>query len=213
MALFSTYADLKTAVADWLNRSDLTAKIPDFIRLAEVMFEREIRWRGMIAQDVVSAGVDEQFESLPSDYLELKSIWFNTNPVVRPQYCVPSVLEDWIASNPGAQGTPQQYTLLGDRIKFDRIATGAPVLYLETYVKVPYLNDSTQTSNALLAAAPDIYLYGTLMVAEPYLKNDPRLATWTALYQSHRDKLHLADKHAQAGPSPLVMRSKRPAFS
>ncbi len=34
MAL-TTYTELKTSIGDWLNRSDLTTAIPDFISLAE----------------------------------------------------------------------------------------------------------------------------------------------------------------------------------
>ena len=39
MAL-TTYTELKAAIADWLNRSDLTSQIPDFITLAEA----EMAW-------------------------------------------------------------------------------------------------------------------------------------------------------------------------
>ena len=42
MAL-ATYSDLKASIADFLNRDDLTAVIPDFIKLAEAQFKREIR--------------------------------------------------------------------------------------------------------------------------------------------------------------------------
>jgi len=41
----TTYSELKTAVADWLNRSDLTSAIPNFIALAEAQMSRQIRHR------------------------------------------------------------------------------------------------------------------------------------------------------------------------
>ena len=44
MAL-STYTELKASVADWLNRTDLTSVIPDFIALAEAQIERTLRTR------------------------------------------------------------------------------------------------------------------------------------------------------------------------
>lgn len=207
----TNYTELKASIASWLNRSDLTTVIPDLITLAEAQFRREIRFWGMIAQDVVSAGVDELYEALPGDWLELRAIWFETTPIVRPEYLTPAALETWRSNNQGAQGTPEHYTLVGNRIKFDRIPTGHPVLYLESYVALPALSGSN-ASNVLLDTNPDIYLWGALMMAEPYLKNDPRLATWTALYQSARDALHKADKRSQASPSPLLMRPARPAF-
>lgn len=211
--MITSYATLVSAIAGWLNRSDLTARIPEFIQLAEAMFDREIRYSGMIVQDVVDDGVDELYEDLPSDFLELVAIWFETNPVVHPKYRTPAVLEEIRSANAGAQGTPEFYTIVGNRIKFDRIPTGAPVMYLESYARFPKLNGSDPTSNALLDINPDIYLYGALMSAEPYLKNDPRLATWTALYQNARDALHRADKRGQQSPAPLVIQSTRPAFS
>lgn len=212
MALFATYADLKTSIANWLNRGDLTSRIPEFIRLAEAMFNRDIRWRGMAVEDVVTDGITAQYEDLPADVLELRAIWFATDPVVRPVYRTPAVLEDWIAANPGAQGTPAQYTILGSRIKFDRVPTGAPVLHMESLAQIPALSDS-QTSNALLEAHPDIYLNGSLMQAEPFLKNDERLPVWTALYQNAVQALHKADKRSQASPAPLIIQPRRGAFS
>ena len=41
----TNYTELKSSLADWLNRSDLTTVIPDFITLAESQFNREIRNR------------------------------------------------------------------------------------------------------------------------------------------------------------------------
>jgi hypothetical protein len=39
----STYAELQTAAGNWLNRADLTARLPEFIALAEAQFNRRIR--------------------------------------------------------------------------------------------------------------------------------------------------------------------------
>ena len=42
---FTTYTELKSVVADYLARTDLTAQIPDFITLAEVRLKRDLRIR------------------------------------------------------------------------------------------------------------------------------------------------------------------------
>ena len=44
MAL-ATYSDLKTSIANWLDRSDLTDVIPDFIALAETRHKRDFKIR------------------------------------------------------------------------------------------------------------------------------------------------------------------------
>jgi len=41
------YANFKTAIAEWADRTDLTARIPDFIALAEIRIGRDLRLRVM----------------------------------------------------------------------------------------------------------------------------------------------------------------------
>jgi hypothetical protein len=78
MAL-STYAQLQTSIGDWLNRSDLTATIPDFISLAEAQIERTLRTRQMIVR--ANASFDSQYGAVPADFLETKSLKLtSTNP-------------------------------------------------------------------------------------------------------------------------------------
>ena len=78
MAL-STYAQLQTSIGDWLNRSDLTATIPDFIALAEAQIERTLRTRQMIVRDTLTFSTE--YGSIPADFLETKSLKLtSTNP-------------------------------------------------------------------------------------------------------------------------------------
>jgi len=67
MAL-STYTELKASVADWLNRTDLTTIIPDFIALAEAQIERTLRTRQMIVR--TTASIDTEYSAVPADFLE-----------------------------------------------------------------------------------------------------------------------------------------------
>jgi hypothetical protein len=83
MAL-STYAELKSSVADWLNRSDLTTAIPDFISLAEAQMERKLRTRQMISR--ASATISTEYSALPDDFLEVKSLKLQTSPVTPLQF-------------------------------------------------------------------------------------------------------------------------------
>ena len=67
MAL-STYSALKTSIANWLNRSDLTSEISDdFIVLTEKDFNSKLRIRKMITSDS-SFTIDAETESLPTDF-------------------------------------------------------------------------------------------------------------------------------------------------
>jgi hypothetical protein len=290
------YVTLAQALERYLNRDSLTHEIPMFVQLAEAMFNREIRWRFMVAQDVIDDPglTDEVYENLPADYLELKSIRFNTVPRITPDYLTPRQLELYRQMNHGASGTPRHYTIEGNRILFDRVPSGSPELDISSYVKIPTIlpdpGAATSTTaltlgqtgthvlttqphpahdiaaasrirlsnaadlsqymegavdfytaaatnnlqvvidtvlggtssvsswiitpvgsgtNLLLTEHPDIYVFGSLMQAETFLKNDPRLATWTALYQNAKDRLHEADRRAERSPGPLTVRSRR----
>lgn len=65
MAL-TTYTALKASVADWLNRTDLTAAIPDFISLAEAQMERTLRTRQMIVR--ANASFNAEYGTTPADF-------------------------------------------------------------------------------------------------------------------------------------------------
>ncbi len=67
MAL-TTYTELKASIADWLNRTDLTTTIPDFISLAEAQIERTLRTRQMIVR--ANASFDSEYGAVPADFLE-----------------------------------------------------------------------------------------------------------------------------------------------
>ena len=54
----------------------------------------------------------------------------------------------------------------------------AEIIY---YQLLPLLDDENQT-NWLTALSPNLLLYGALLEATPFLKNDERIATWQAFY-------------------------------
>jgi hypothetical protein len=64
MAL-TTYTELKSSLADWLNRSDLTSVIPDFISLAEAQMERQLRTRQMIVRATASFAAAQDYGAVP----------------------------------------------------------------------------------------------------------------------------------------------------
>ena len=78
MAL-DNYTNLKTAIADHLDRSDLTSSIDDFIDIAEARFKREIRIQEMLTRE--SIVVDDRYVDLPIGFLEAKTVRLLTNPV------------------------------------------------------------------------------------------------------------------------------------
>jgi len=174
------YSTLKSSIADFLLRQDLTAVIPTFIELAETALNRSIRHRRMIAR--ATNNFDEHFLELPDDFLEAKNVQINSDPVGTLKY-VTLEHADLLRSNRyRSPGQPQYYTIVGNTLESTPIPDGDYQVELTYYTKLPVLTD-LQPSNWLIATHPDLYLYGALLHSAPYLKNDERVPVWDGLYQ------------------------------
>lgn len=191
----TTYAELKTAIADFLNRDDLTAVIPTFISLAEAQIARDVRhWK---QEKRVTTSVDERYENLPNDWLEIKLVALTTGKML--QTVSMSEMADMRAASSTA-ATPRYVRLTADQIEFYPTPSAATDISMLYYARTPALSD-TDTTNWLLADAPDVLLYGALVHSAPYLTDDARTSIWGALYQAGVEKLNLESQKGQtAGP-------------
>ena len=108
-----SYANLKTAVGDHLNRSDLTSYLDDFLDIAEAMHKRDIRVREMIQRDAMT--IDERQEAVPAGVLEVISIRLLTTPVTVLEYLNPHEMNRWRQE---VTGKPSRYTI-HEQIEFD----------------------------------------------------------------------------------------------
>lgn len=191
------YTELRAAIADFLNRDDLTATIPTFIVLAEAQFQRTVRhWRGETRATITLAG---RFTDLPADYLEMARI-----AVEGPLSIVTSDRMDALhESNPIASASPLYYAIAGDQIEaFPSSTADAEIRY---YAKIPALSDAVPT-NWLLDIAPDAYLYGSLIQSAPYLQEDARISTWASLHEAAINGVNADGRNGRYG-TKLVMRN------
>jgi hypothetical protein len=200
MAL-DTYSGLKTTIADYLNRDDLTSIIPSFITLAEAKFNRKLRVRQMVKR--ANATLDTQYFAFPADFLQAKEFQLNTNPITYLQYVTQNQGDYGSATQFVSAGKPQFYTIIGTQIQVIPTPDTGYTGELTYYGKIPVLSDSN-TSNWLLAYAPDLYLYGALLEASPYLKDDERLAVWSSLYINSIGDIEIADQRASVASTPIV---------
>ena len=207
MAL-GTFTELKDAVADWLDRSDLTDRIPDFIALAEARINRELRIRPMEVRSTMYTTVDQQYFNLPGGYIQMRNIQLNTNPTTPLEYITPEMLDRLYGSS--TTGKPRAYTLIGDEIQLAPIPDSAYQLEMAFYEKFTPLGDGsagTVTSNWLTANAPDVLLYGALMEAEPFIKNDERIPVWLNGYSNAINKLQQQDQRDRHSGSAMRVRN------
>lgn len=204
MAL-STYTELKASIGDWLNRSDLTAAIPDFISLAEAQIERTLRARQMIVR--ANASFDAQYGAVPADFLETKSLKLtSTNPQTPLEFLSIDALDNK-ASEYTASGKPRFFGVVGGQFRLVPTPDSNYTTELTYYAKLTKLS-STVATNWLLTSSPDIYLYGSLLQAAPYLQDDARISTWSALYDRAMNDLQTADDRSASSGGTLLTRAK-----
>jgi hypothetical protein len=204
MAL-TTYAELKTSIGDWLNRSDLTSVIPDFISLAEAQIERTLRARQMIVR--ANASFDAQYGAVPSDFLEAKSLKLtSTNPQTPLSFLSIDALDAEMTKYT-ASGKPRFFGVVGGQLRIVPTPDATYTTELTYYAKLSKLSTSN-TNNWLLTSSPDIYLYGSLLQAAPYLQDDARIQVWATLYERALNDLQTADDRSASSGGALLTRAK-----
>ena len=208
MANISTYAQLQTEIANWLDRTDLTSEIPTFIELAEASLNRTIRAPDMITKND-SFSIAGQYTTLPSDTLEIIRIVVDLQPVIVLEYLSPEDLSELRVTMTGT-GKPYYFTLIGGSSNQLEVLRSPDQTYTSSiiyYTRIPALTDSA-TTNWLLTNNPDIYLFGALVEAEPYLKNDERMPLWTNRLNQALTTLRLQGERELHSGSSISMRSR-----
>ena len=196
----STYSDLKSSIANWLMRDDLTSVIPDFITLAEADMNSRLRLRSMLTR--ATATLDEAYETLPTDYLQMYRVMVNEDRIT---FAPTDLLAKYALDYAGE--APLYFSITGSQLQLVPAPSGSRTATIEmTYYARPTALSDSNTSNAILAASPGLYLYGSLVQAAPYQGDDQRVQTWAQLYTQCCDVLQAADDAAEF-PAPLVIHS------
>lgn len=198
----ATYSELKTAIANYLARTDLTDQIPDFIRFAEIRLRRELRIRQMLKSVTSTTTGGDSTVELPSDFLEIRDFLVVGNPIQPLTYSSPAVFSRNTRST--ESGKPADYTILATEFQLAPIPDSAYTVKLLYYFAPTFLSDSNQ-GNAFITNAPDALLYAALLEAEPYIMNDARINTWGGMYDRAISTLTKSDESSQYSGVPLSM--------
>ena len=202
MAL-TTYAELKTSIADFLNRDDLTSVIPDFITMAEAEMQRRIRhWR---QEKRSTAELDTQYSAIPADFLEVISFHISSGDYKSLELISRAQMQDRRYRSGDASGKPAFYAITAGEIEVYPTPDGTYTAELYYYSRISALSASN-TSNWVLEYFPDAYLYGSLVHSAPYLKDDPRLQTWAALSKNAIDGINMESESSKFGGSGRRMK-------
>ena len=204
MAL-TTNADLQAAIADWLNRSDLSAQIPDFLTLAQLKINRRL---SIVEQEILAEITPvAQATSLPADTKFVISV-----SDARGRNLEPVSMKE-ILSYEAVGGSVTRYSISGDKIYI------APTPAADNTEKFRILYSADRDLNNG-ASGPvllqDIYLNAALQEAYIYLKDDGRVGYFKGMVdegianvQARRarqgiGRARIKDDSIQANGGPLV---------
>lgn len=202
----TNFSTLQTEIADWLDRSDLAAKIPMFIQLAEVNFKTDLRLRMMektATIDLLTGVTDYNIKTFLPGFLQLRAMIIQTDQKVIMEYLTPEVMNEVWGNDPNGQ--PRAYSLLGENL---RVAPAPDSRYAAADMKVTYFKamdglSVSQPANQLLEEYPNIYLFGALLQAEPFLQDDSRLEVWTNFYTNAVRRAMNSDGRGTLQGNPL----------
>jgi hypothetical protein len=202
MAL-TTYDELKAAIADTLNRDDLTAVIPDFITMAESDMNMNVRhWR---QEERAIAPIDTQYSAIPSDFLEVISFHISSGDFRSLELISKAEMLDRRYKSGDASGKPAFYAITAGEIEVYPTPDGEYTTELYYFSRLDALSASN-TTNWMLEYFPSAYLYGSLVHSAPYLKDDARVQLWAGLYAGTINAINLEGERSKTGGSGRRMR-------
>ncbi len=185
-----TYLSLRSAVQEFLTRSDATtARVDYFIDLTESWLNQRLRVREMETTNG-SLTVANGVVTHPADWLEWKHLGFTASGVTYP--IRPQTLEQKDTFDDGSTGMPCRYVVRGGETLLSPRPDGTYTYQGTYYQKIPAIG-STQTTNWVLTNYQDVYFFGCLY-ASSMLFPDDRKAVWESSFSSGIEGILSASK-------------------
>lgn len=205
----STYANLQTAVANWLARAsdtDISTNAPDFIALAEQDIRTDLDTSFMEAKNTAFS-IDQEFITLASISTQLtaiRRIYLTTaSPNSVLMYRSPDQLITEHVSS--ATGTPIAFTIEAAELQFRPIPD---TTYSANIAYRKWLDPlATTATNSLLTNWPGVYLYSSLREAALFLKDNEAAQLWDGKYQRAIMGVQRADNRLNYSGGVLTIRT------
>lgn len=202
----ASHIELKEAVARRLGRSgdaDLEAELDDYIDLAEARFQRELRLRAQ--EQRATAVLSSAYLDLPTDFLELRNIQLDTDPVRSLECVSPEIIDRSYPQTGPAR--PQVYAILGSALQFAPPPDRSYTVEIDYWKRFEALSDAAP-SNWLLVNAPDVYLFAVLAEAAQATGDSARWQEYEARLAAALDKLKVFDRRASYSGATLRVRPR-----
>lgn len=199
MAL-NTYNDIKTAITQWAERSDISSDLVDqFIYMTEADAYQQLRVPAMEFQELLT--LDQGRVVIPFDFLELRRLTWEGDGETVLQY-LPWDQFVTVNSNPGS--TPMYFSRQGANWFISGDPGDGQNILCHYYRYFDPLT-STNTSTWLLSMSPQAYLFGGLKHLYEYVMDQDRAAYWGGKFDKELNKLQaIADLAEHRGSSLSV---------
>lgn len=184
MAAVMTYNSLAADVASYLERTDTATidKIPTFIMLAEQIIASQLKFLGTLTVDTSTMVAGDPVINKPARWRKTVSMSITANgekkPVLLRKY--EYLRNYWPDAT--QQDTPLYYADYDYTHWLVAPTPDAAYSFEVVYYERPQPLDVSNQTNWFTEYAPQALLYGSLLQAMPFLKNDNRLAVWKAMY-------------------------------
>lgn len=208
MAVTTNYTTLQANAADWLARSDLSSYIPVFIQQWESDFYRDPENHASWMESALSVTLSNNVAAVPSDYLALRIAYFTGQPPLQ-KVSLEQLYSRYQRGTNANGGSTRFIARNGANFEFGpTVASGT---LLGTYYAKPTAIRSAASdavAHFLITDCPDLCLYGTLLQAMPFIKDDARIAVWKGAYDMAVDSYRrrfTADKYSGSAPFTVAM--------
>lgn len=206
MAQITDYTTLQTEIANWLNRGDaqLLDSIPTFIQLAEATIRRTLRTKHKGTQTIPTVADTGEY-TLASDIIE-NYVAYITDPVDKAGE-LDSVGRGKLWDNRrivgGVAGRPNLISIVGTSVVLSPVPDD--IYNVEILQEGPFTSLSGgNPTNYILDSYQDVYLYGALVHSAPWLKEDPRIATWQGFLSKALRELEIAQERNEYPHTPIA---------
>lgn len=194
----STATELKTALANWAKRDDLSDRMDEFIVLAEAGINRSLRVRAMEAS-LASTALTDGAVTLPSDFLAFKELRYDGSP----SYTLSPRPLEWIRAQSDLADWPIYFAVTGLEVVCWPQSGSVKGTY---YKAIPSL--ASNSSNWLLTQAPDLYLFAGLTEIAVYSMDEGRAVMWRQRARALIDEIQSSDNANQLNGGPLTVRAR-----
>ena len=201
-----TYDEIKTKVAEYLNRTDLTSQMDMFIDLTESDINKVIKHQDLIKR--ANAVAETQYTQLPSDWSRVINVELNTSDHTTLLQQSTESLDLKRTSIDNVSGRPEYFAITDNAIELCPTPDTNYELQLTYYANIPELS-STNTTNVVSDKFPDVYIYGCCKHASVFLMEDERVGMFQTLFDKALEEVRLQQERASFGVGSLIPRRKK----